>query len=119
MDVSWQSNGRTLVIAGGDGMAKVWDVTTGERKKNIEGFKKEVTGVGFVGDKAEVLASSGDATIAVYGLDGKQIRSMEGTRDFVFAESVSADGRYAAAGTQDGALKVWDLPSGKVLTTVE
>ena len=55
----------------------------------------------------------------MYGLDGKQIRSMEGTRDFVFAESVSADGRYAAAGTQDGARKVWDLPSGKVLTTVE
>ena len=119
MDVSWQANGRILVSAGGDGMAKVWDVTTGERKKNIEGFKKEVTGVGFVGDKAEVLASSGDATMAVYGLDGKKLRSLEGTKDFVFAEAVSADGRFAAAGTLDGTLRVWDVPSGKVLTTVE
>ena len=119
MDVAWQANGRNLVSAGGDGMAKVWDVVTGERKKNIEGFKKEVTGVGFLGEGEEVLASSGDATLAVYGLDGKQVRAMEGSTAFIFGESISADGRLAAAGSLDGILRLWDVSTGKVLTTLE
>lgn len=118
LDVSWQADGRALVSAGADAVVKIWDAATGERKRNIEGFKKEVTGVGFLGNKAEVLTSSGDASIAVYGLDGKRIRVMEGARGFVFAESVSADGRYAAAGGPDGILRIWDAPSGKTLVTV-
>lgn len=118
LDVSWQADGRALVSAGADAVVKIWDAVTGERKRNIEGFKKEATGVGFLGNKAEVLASSGDASIAVYGLDGKRRRVMEGARGFIFAESVSADGRYVAGGGQDGVLRVWDAPSGKALLTV-
>ena len=118
LDVSWQADGRTLVSAGADAVVKIWDAVTGERKRNIEGFKKEATGVGFLGNKAEVLASSGDATIAVYGLDGKRRRVMEGARGFIFAESVSADGRYVAGGGQDGVLRIWDASSGKALVTV-
>ncbi len=118
LDVSWQADGRALVSAGADAVVKIWDAVTGERKRNIEGFKKEATGVGFLGNKAEVLASSGDASIAVYGLDGKRRRVMEGARGFVFAESVSADGRYVAGGGQDSVLRIWDALSGKALVTV-
>ena len=118
LDVSWQANGRSLVSAGADAVVKIWDAVTGERKKNIDGFKKEATGVGFLGNKAEVLASSGDASIAVYGLDGTRRRVMEGARGFIFAESISADGRYAAAGGQDGVLRIWDAANGKALATV-
>ena len=118
LDVSWQADGLALVSAGADAVVKIWDVVTGERKRNIEGFKKEATGVGFLGNKAEVLASSGDASIVVYGLDGKRLRVMEGARGFIFAESVSADGRYVAGGGQDGVLRIWDAPSGKTLATV-
>lgn len=118
LDVSWQADGLVLVSAGADAVVKIWDAVTGERKRNIEGFKKEATGVGFLGNKAEVLTSSGDASIAVYGLDGKRIRVMESARGFVFAESVSADGRYAAGGGTDGVLRIWDAPSGKTLATV-
>ena len=119
MDVAWQANGKNLVSAGADGMAKIWDVATGERKKNIEGFKKEVTGVGFVGDTDEIFASGGDATLSVFGLDGKKRRSMEGASGFLFSESLSGDGRFVAAGGMDGVVRVWELASGKVLTTLE
>ena len=118
MDVSWKPNGRTLASAGADGVAKIWDVTKGERKQNIEGFKKEVTGVGFLGEGDSLLTSSGDATVAVYQLDGKKIRDLEGSKDFIFSESVSRDGRFAAAGSLDGRLQIWDVASGKVLTTL-
>ena len=118
LDVSWQADGRTLVSAGADAVVKIWDAVTGERKRNIEGFKKEATGVGFLRNKSEVLASSGDASIAVYGLDGKRRRVMEDARGFIFAESVSADGRYVAGGGQDGVLRIWDASSGKALVTV-
>ena len=119
MDVAWQANGRNLVSAGADGMAKIWDGVTGERRKNIEGFKKEVTGVGFVGHSDEIFASGGDTTLAVYGLDGKKRRSMENAPGFLFSESMSGDGRYVAAGGLDGVVRIWELASGKILTTLD
>ncbi len=119
MDVAWQSNGKNLVSAGADGIAKIWDSASGERKKNIEGFKKELTGVGFVGESDEIFASGGDAILAVYGLDGKKRRSMDGAPGFLFSESMSTDGRYVAAGGMDGVVRVWELASGEVLTTLE
>src|SRR5678815_1171888 len=34
LGIAWKRDGRTIVTAGADNVAKVWDATTGERRKN-------------------------------------------------------------------------------------
>ena len=119
LDVSWQADGRVLASAGGNGEVKLWDVVAGTKRLDFEGLDREVVGVGFLGEGDEVLASSSRSPIAVYNLDGRQLRTLEAPRDTVFAEAVSDDGRYAAAGGRSGILRIWDARSGRTLVTVD
>jgi WD40 repeat protein len=91
----------------------VWDATTGDRKKNIDGYDKEVTAVRFVGAGEQVITASGDNRVRLVGLDGKEVRAFSDVADFVQSASVSADGKTVIAGGQDGVLRVWNVADGK------
>ena len=97
-------------------MVKVWDFTTGDRKKNIEGYDKEVTAVRFVAASANLLTSSGDNKVRLVGLDGKEVRVFPEVADFMQAAAVSADGKLFVAGGQDSVLRVWNAEGAKLST---
>jgi WD40 repeat protein len=113
LGVSWSADGRTLATGGADGIVKVWDFATGDRKKNIEGYEKEVTAVRFVGATASVLTSSGDNRVRLVALDGKEVRAFPGVTDFMQSAAISANGKLVVAGGQDSILRVWNGADGK------
>ena len=96
---SWKRDGRTLASAGADNVIKVWDFVTGERKKTIEGFGKEVTSISFIGITDQTLASSGDDQIQTVSDNGEKIRSFAGGANFMNAASITPDGRIVIAGS--------------------
>ena len=101
--MSWKADGRTLVSAGADNTIKVWDADTGERKKNVTGFDKEVTAVAFVADTDQFLAASGEGKVKLVKEGGSDVRSFSGAgSDFVYAGTVTLDGKLVVAGGQDG-----------------
>lgn len=111
--VSWKPGNRMLASAGADNMVKVWDAVSGERKKNLEGFGKEVTSLGFVPWSAQLVAAAGDGQVLLMKETGETVRALGRRYDFMYALGLSSDGRWAAGGGEDGALRVWDLATGK------
>ena len=96
-------------------MVKVWDFVTGNRKKNIEGYEKEVTAVRFVAASGNLLTSSGDNKVRLVALDGKEVRALPEVADFMQSAAASADGKFIVAGGEDSVLRVWNGADGKAL----
>ena len=93
-------------------MVKVWDFVTGDRKKNIEGYEKEVTAVRFVAASGNLLTSSGDNKVRLVALDGKEVRTFPEVADFMQSAAASADGKFVVAGGQDSVFRIWNGADG-------
>ncbi|MDB6040783.1 MAG: Planctomycete cytochrome [Verrucomicrobiales bacterium] len=115
LGVAWKHDERTLFTAGADGVAKTWDFVSSERRKNVEGFGKEVTSVGFIGLSNQALLTSGDGQIQIVDDQGKKIRSMSGSTDYVYTAAATADGLTIVAGGLDGTLRIWNGADGKLV----
>ena len=117
LGVSWKRDGRTLATAGADNVIKIWDFVSGERRKNVEGFGKEVTSICFIPGTDQAVASSGDSTVSTINEKGEKVRTFSGATDFIHSSAVTPDGRIVLAGGQDSILRVWSGTNGKPLAT--
>jgi U3 small nucleolar RNA-associated protein 21 len=132
------SRGRLLVSAGADGFLRIWDFRrqqlvaeayagapiarmamhpgTGLVAVALAG---PVEGPGGAGAGAGAAAPCSPSTTAPYALrvfdaeaGGRLVRRFPGHTDRVTALQLSSDGRWLLSAGMDGALRVWDLPSG-------
>ena len=117
MGVGWTPDGKKLASCGADNLVKVWDYEKGEKLRDLQGHKKQVTALVFVGKTAQFVTGSGDASVRMWNADnGGNVRSFAGADDFVYAVGASADGAVIASGCEDGVVRVYDGKSGALLT---
>jgi len=117
LGVAWKRDGRTLATAGADNMVKVWDPISGDKRKNIEGWGKEVTSISFVGDTDQIMASCGDGRVRITRSDGGEVRAWSADADYVLCAAASADGSVVVSGGQDGIFKVWNGTNGAAISS--
>ncbi len=108
---------RKLVISGSaDKSIKIWDLESGEEKRNLLGHNEGVNTLLLTPDEQHLVSSSMDNTIKVWdiaqGIDiglpaDLQLSVMPGHTDDVNALVVTADGTRAVSVSSDGAGKVW------------
>lgn len=118
LDVAWLGDGGTLATAGAEGVVKLWDTRTWERRKNVEGFGKEITGLERAGFTQQFVAISGSGLGRIFKADGEKVRDLAAADAFLQSLAVSRDGRMAAGAGEDGVLRLWNLADGKPLLTV-
>ena len=87
----------------------------GERQKKIEGWKKEVTSLQFIGATNKIVTSAGDNLVRVVNDVGAQVRSISQLPDFMQAAASTADGSTIIGGGEDSFLRVWNGADGKEL----
>jgi WD40 repeat protein len=109
---SFSADGTQVVTASVDGMARVWDLQSGQSTP-LKGHTAGVNSASFSADGTQVMTVSNDGTARVWDLQSGQSTSLEGHTDWVNSASFSADGTQVVTASYDGTARVWDLQSGQ------
>jgi WD40 repeat protein len=116
LTIAWKDDGATLATGSADNSVKVWNVEAGTQIRTIAGFKKEITGLTFVGQTDGLIAVDATGTAQlIEATSGKQIRTFAGAAGALTAVDVSSDGKYLFAGGQSGKNWIWQVEDAKLL----
>ncbi|KAI0031862.1 WD40-repeat-containing domain protein [Vararia minispora EC-137] len=121
--VAFSSDCTLLAAASEDNLIRVWDVLSTELLHTLLDHSREVYALDFILNSQTLLSASGDRTIRVWSLTSSPpthtvlaIASDQNQKNTgITALSASPDGRYAAAGSSGGTIRVWDLKTGSAI----
>ena len=119
--VAFSPDGRFALAGGEDGIARLWDVQTGEELRQFKGHEGAIQSVAFSPDGRRILTGSKDKTARVWNTDtGSELARFRGHGDWVRSVAFSPDGQRAltACGgpsAGDNTVRLWDAANGKEL----
>ena len=112
---SFSPDGRLVVTAGADHLARIWDRHTGSALRVLRGHEDALTDVEFSPDGRLVVAASRDHEARVWNAaTGGEVAELKGHFGPVFGASFSPNDRWVVtAGPTTAGL--WDVASGRLL----
>ena len=116
---SLSRDGKTLVVAGGDGKIRFIDMATGEVQRTLTGHTNLIYKATFSPDEKLMASSSRDRTARIWDVaTGRELQKLNGFRCSVKAVAFSPDGQMLAASGNDGMLKLWEVKTGTELKSL-
>ena len=107
---------KRLLTGAYDGIARLWDVQTGEEIRQFSGHVDVVWATAISRDGQYALTGSSDNTIRLWDVQtGEEIRQFNGHTARVNAVAFSPDGRYILTGSGDRTAILWDAQTGEPL----
>lgn len=117
--LSLSRDGKTLVVAGGDGQIRFVDMATGKVQRTLTAHTNVIYRAIFSPDEKLLASSSRDRTAKIWDVaTGRELQKLAGFRCSVKAVAFSPDGRNLAASGNDGMLKLWDVRTGAELKSL-
>lgn len=114
--VAFSSNDRHIVSGSWDESVRVWDASTGEMLKVLEGHTSYVRSVTFSSDDRRIVSSSEDKSVWVWdALMGEMLKVLEGHISCVLSVAFSSNDRHIVSGSEDKSVWVWDSLIGGVI----
>jgi WD40 repeat protein/tetratricopeptide (TPR) repeat protein len=89
-----------------------------KEKNRLLGHSSGVRSVAFSPDGKTIATGSGDNTVKLWNLEGKEIQTLKGHSSGVTSVAFSPDGKTIATGSWDNTVKLWNL-EGKEIQTLK
>ncbi len=125
--LSFLANGDQIVGSSLDGNLYWWAVTYNERKKIFGGYpfrtvrahEDGVTAFSVSAGLNRAITGGGDHRVCVWDIDnGSLVKEFKDLTGPVYCTAISPDGKLAAAAGRQGVIYVWDVTTGKPVTTI-
>ena len=120
LDVEFNPNGQQMVSSGVDGTVVLWDISDGNALTTVTISQNWVQQSATYNTNGTQIAVGGnDRVVTTLDIaDGVPFAQFTGHEGFIFGLDYTPDGLQLASGDGDGVLKIWDVYSGGMLTTM-
>jgi WD40 repeat protein len=121
--MAFSPDGKTLATGSYQEMI-LWDVEKGAVRQKVTGFADRVVSIAYSPDGKQIATGGGtpteDGEVKLFDAEGKPMSEIKGAHsDTCFGVCFSPDNTKLATCGADKFVKVWELPSGKLLKTFE
>lgn len=114
--VAFSADGKRLVTAGGDFLAHVWDVESGQELVAKIKHASSISTAVFSPDGKRILTSSSDRTARIWdAVSGAPLIDEVRLSDWATGARFSPDGSRFVTSARDGTVQLWDSASGQPL----
>lgn len=115
-ELAFSPEGGLIAAAGGDGVVRVWDSTTGRLVRGLTGHSGPVWSVRWSPDGRYLASAGGDGVVRIWDAgSGRLVWATGGHLRRVLSVAWSPDGCYLSSGDGDGVLYVWDAGGGRLV----
>jgi len=112
--VAFSPDGKMLASASDDQTIRLWDMASGESRRELKGHIGAVNSVAFSPDGKMLASASDDQTIRQWDVaSGESRRELKGQTYIVWSVAFSPDGKMLASASDDETIRLWDVASGE------
>lgn len=111
--VEYSPNGETIASGSADDNVRIWDVNTGETLHILKGHELGVLCIAFSPDGS--IIASGSETVRFWDAKTGEKKHVITQSGIIKDIDFSPDGKTLAFAGNTVAIKLWDIPSGKLL----
>ena len=111
--VAFSPDGKSLAVAAGDRMVRLYDSASGQDKNSLPPRAAPVYALAFSPDGARLAVGGADKVIEIHDLlSPEKMLRLVGHQKTVNSLTYSPDGRTLVSAAADGTLRFWDPVSG-------
>jgi WD40 repeat protein len=117
-DVDFSPDGKRLVVAGGDGVARIYRASDGKHLRDLRGGSALSAAV-FSPDGATIATGGDDSTARLWDARSGALLHVLRHGGAVTSATFSRDGRLLATTSDDKTARIWNVSSGRQLQRLE